>query len=199
MSPEATHAPSPAESPTRGRPRDDDRTEAILDAAADLMHEVGWEGFRVQDVATRAGAGLATIYRRWPTKEALVAAAMRHDAPDWMESSGDPRTDLRVVLTEMSTKMCGKGGSMIGVLAAARDHDELGSAMDEVMRSAVRTTIRGLIGGTIGDDHPQLDIVTDGIAATLLLRAGIFDEDIDPDAYVSEALALVDALTPGRG
>ncbi|MEO1058150.1 MAG: helix-turn-helix domain-containing protein [Actinomycetota bacterium] len=179
----------------RGRPRDADRTAAILDAAVELIHEVDWEGFRVQDVASRAGAGLATIYRRWPTKEALVAAAMRHDAPTERPSSGDPRADLRMLFVGLADKMCGKGGSFIGVLAAARHHDELGAAVDEVMRTTVRGTIRTSIGAVIGDDHPQLDMVTDAVPATLLLRAGIFEEPLDPDDFADEVVALLDALT----
>ena len=31
----------------------------------------------VQDIAHRAGVGLATLYRRWPTKQALLAEALR--------------------------------------------------------------------------------------------------------------------------
>ncbi|MEM8619486.1 MAG: TetR/AcrR family transcriptional regulator [Actinomycetota bacterium] len=182
---------------TRGRPRDADRTTAILDAATDLVHEVGWEGFRVQDVATRAGAGLATIYRRWPTKEALVAAAIRHDAPDSFESSGDPRGDFHQLLAGLADQMCGKvdGGSFIGVLAAARHHEELGAAVDDVMRSVLRATIGPSIGAVIGDAHPQLSTLTDAVPAILLLRTGIFEESIDPQDFADEMLALLDAVS----
>ena len=58
--------------PTRGRPRSSDRTEAILDAAHDVLKEHGFDNVRMQDIADQAGAGLATIYRRWETKEDLV-------------------------------------------------------------------------------------------------------------------------------
>ncbi|MEM9515524.1 MAG: helix-turn-helix domain-containing protein [Actinomycetota bacterium] len=182
------------DAPGRGRPRDADRTTAILDAAVELMHEEGWEGFRVQDVATRAGAGLATIYRRWPTKEALAAAAMRHDTPTVTAASGDPRADVRALLVDLADKICGKGGSVIGMFAAARHHDELGAAVDDVMRDTVRGTIRTSIGAVIGDDHPQLDMLTDAVPATLLLRAGIFEEPLAPGDFADEVLALLDAL-----
>ncbi len=204
MSPSDVAATSDAAAPSaeqadeplgRGRPRDADRTAAILDAAVELMHEEGWEGFRVQDVATRAGAGLATIYRRWPTKEALAAAAMRHDTPATTAASGDPRADLRALLVDLADKICGKGGSVIGMFAAARHHDELGAAVDEVMRDTVRGTIRTSIGAVIGDDHPQLDTVTDAVPATILVRAGIFEEPLEPDDFADEVLALLDALS----
>jgi hypothetical protein len=63
-----------------GRPRAADRTPAILEAAKALLGEVGYDRLRIQDVANRAGAGLATLYRRWPTKQALVADAISHHA-----------------------------------------------------------------------------------------------------------------------
>jgi len=65
---------------TTGRKRDDQRTEAILIAAADLLLEVGFDRIRTQDIAERAGAGKGAIYRRWPTKEALLAEAIREIA-----------------------------------------------------------------------------------------------------------------------
>ena len=62
---------------TRGRKRDTDRTDAILEAAGDLLLEVGFDRLRIQDVAERAGSGTGAIYRRWPRKEALLAEAIR--------------------------------------------------------------------------------------------------------------------------
>ena len=59
-----------------GRPRDPSRDGAILTAALDLLGEVDYERVTVRAIAQRAGAGLATIYRRWPTKEDLVVEAV---------------------------------------------------------------------------------------------------------------------------
>jgi AcrR family transcriptional regulator len=53
----------------RGRPRVAARDAAILDATQQLLDELGYDRLRIQDVADRAHAGLATIYRRWPTKQ----------------------------------------------------------------------------------------------------------------------------------
>jgi len=63
-----------------GRPRAADRTPPSSQAAKDLLGEVGYDRLRIQDVADRAGAGLATLYRRWPTKQALIADAIGHHA-----------------------------------------------------------------------------------------------------------------------
>lgn len=60
----------------RGRPRDPGTDRAILQAALDLFIERGVEGSSIEQIAKRAGVGKPTIYRRWSTKEELIAAAM---------------------------------------------------------------------------------------------------------------------------
>lgn len=62
--------------PGRGRPRDAAADRAILQAALDLFIERGVEGSSIEQIAKRAGVGKPTIYRRWSTKEELIAAAM---------------------------------------------------------------------------------------------------------------------------
>jgi AcrR family transcriptional regulator len=59
-----------------GRPRSPQADRAILDAAIDLFVEEGSEGMSIEGVAARAGVGKTTIYRRWPSKEELIVAAI---------------------------------------------------------------------------------------------------------------------------
>jgi AcrR family transcriptional regulator len=49
-----------------------DKREAILEAAVDLFAERGFYGTAVPDIASRAKVGAGTIYRYFPSKEALV-------------------------------------------------------------------------------------------------------------------------------
>lgn len=62
--------------PGRGRPRDAGADRAILQAALDVFIERGVEGSSIEQIAKRAGVGKPTIYRRWSSKEDLIAAAM---------------------------------------------------------------------------------------------------------------------------
>jgi AcrR family transcriptional regulator len=55
-----------------GRPRSDRVHRAILEAARLELVEHGFSRLRLEHVAARAGVGKATIYRRWPSKEALA-------------------------------------------------------------------------------------------------------------------------------
>jgi len=60
----------------RGRPRDPSRDEAIIDAAIDLLVRDGYDRLSMESVATAAGVGKATVYRRWGSKAELVIDAM---------------------------------------------------------------------------------------------------------------------------
>ncbi|MBI2389241.1 MAG: TetR/AcrR family transcriptional regulator [Deltaproteobacteria bacterium] len=55
-----------------------DKRAAILDAALALFAERGFHGTAVPLVAARAGVGAGTMYRYFPSKEALVNALYRH-------------------------------------------------------------------------------------------------------------------------
>jgi AcrR family transcriptional regulator len=60
-----------------GRPRDPAADEAILRAAVELFMEHGVEGANFEQIAKRSGVSRATIYRRWRSKEELLASALR--------------------------------------------------------------------------------------------------------------------------
>ncbi|WP_437613009.1 TetR/AcrR family transcriptional regulator [Sorangium sp. So ce834] len=70
--------PAEVEPPRPGRKRDHSRDAKILDAALEVLAEVGAAGLTMDLVAARAGAGKATIYRRWTSKAELVIDAVAH-------------------------------------------------------------------------------------------------------------------------
>ncbi len=60
----------------RGRPRDPAAGNAILRAALELFLERGIDGASIEQIAKRAGVGKLTVYRRWSSKEELIAQAI---------------------------------------------------------------------------------------------------------------------------
>jgi AcrR family transcriptional regulator len=77
-----------------GRRRDQSRDRALCQAALELIAEVGYDRMTIDAVAARAGAGKATVYRRWSTKADLVVDAFAQDAtradpPDTGSLRGD--------------------------------------------------------------------------------------------------------------
>jgi AcrR family transcriptional regulator len=60
----------------RGRQRSEVADHAILSATIDVLASDGYGGLTMAGVIARAAVSSATLYRRWPTKQHLVAAAL---------------------------------------------------------------------------------------------------------------------------
>jgi AcrR family transcriptional regulator len=80
----------------RQRRRGEELEAALLEAAWDELAEVGFAKLTMESVAIRAKTGVAVLYRRWPNKDDLVIAAIRHygatrpvDIPDTGTLRGD--------------------------------------------------------------------------------------------------------------
>lgn len=63
--------------PAKRRVVADDSRERILDAALHAFAERGFHGTAIPEIATEAGVGVASIYRRFPSKERLVNEVFR--------------------------------------------------------------------------------------------------------------------------
>lgn len=60
-----------------GRPQDADVTEKILAETLRQLRAVGYAELRIERIAAAVGCGKASIYRRWETKAALTADAIK--------------------------------------------------------------------------------------------------------------------------
>ncbi|MFJ8543319.1 TetR/AcrR family transcriptional regulator [Streptomyces sp. NPDC093586] len=94
---------SPAgKSPSRGKRADAQRNrEAVLAAAAEVFVTSGVDA-PIRRIAARAGVGMATIYRHFPTRADLVTAVYRHQieacaeaGPNLLASTDSPFDALR--------------------------------------------------------------------------------------------------------
>lgn len=90
-----------------GRKRDHTRDEDILEATLNVLAEVGYGGMSMDMVAAHAGAGKATIYRRWSSKEALILDAVAHMKSkqvdlDSLPDTGTLRSDLLALFKPQS-------------------------------------------------------------------------------------------------
>ena len=86
-----------------GRPRSARADRAILGAATELLVEQGFDAMTIEGVAELAGVGKTTIYRRWPTKEDLVVAAVGGLSADVaIPDTGSVREDLVGLLEQMA-------------------------------------------------------------------------------------------------
>ncbi|MET9905992.1 TetR/AcrR family transcriptional regulator [Streptomyces sp. NPDC006476] len=88
---------------------------AILDAALDQLSTVGWNGLTMEGVAAGAQTGKAAVYRRWPSKEDLVADALQAGLPRFEEAPdlGSVREDLLALCRNARDAMFSRPGSAV--------------------------------------------------------------------------------------
>ncbi len=101
------HLPQPGHTSGQGghpvgtRRRGEVLEDAILNAAWDELNGVGYTHLTMEAVARRAKTNKAAIYRRWPSKAKLVAAAWRRHMPavtKEVPDTGDLRNDVMLFL-----------------------------------------------------------------------------------------------------
>jgi AcrR family transcriptional regulator len=145
-----------------GRPRDEAREQAILDAAVELIVEVGYDRMSMDAVAARAHASKATIYRRWPGKVDLVVEALRRRTCVSLECSdtGGLRNDILSTLTAMRETMQKVDGPlMTGVLLAAQSDAELASVLRTTVLADKQQVWSGIVDRAVsrGEVDPAAD------------------------------------------
>jgi AcrR family transcriptional regulator len=74
----------PAREPKRERGKQ--RVAALLDAAAAVFAEKGYDGATMTEIAERAGAAIGSLYQFFPSKEALAEALFDRFAERWAAS-----------------------------------------------------------------------------------------------------------------
>jgi AcrR family transcriptional regulator len=122
------------ETPQRGRPRDPQRRQAILDAALALVAEVGYDRTTVDAIATKAGVSKPTLYRRWPHgKPELVADAIRerHAQTSRTPDTGSLRGDLLAHVAIQTGQLLDDVHLACGLLTALRTSPELAALMQD--------------------------------------------------------------------
>ncbi len=111
--------------------------ERVLEVTLEVLAEQGYHRLSVPEVAERAGLNKTSVYRRWPTKEALVAAALEsalgHDAP--LPDTGALTSDMQaLVLGAVRWGGSPVGRGVMKTLLSDRAEPEVRSLIDGLLR-----------------------------------------------------------------
>jgi AcrR family transcriptional regulator len=189
----------------RGRPRSARADRAILDATIELLSDRGYGGLTVEAVASRAGVGKSTIYRRWPSKATLAAAAVnalareRVPAPD----TGDLREDLVGLLGDP----IGRHGDVLGrifpdLIAEMHRNPELSGTMLEALgarRSIIRNVLRRAQERDELPGDADLGRIIDLLSGALYYRLLVSREAVEPDLPAWIVGAILDGVRAKSG
>lgn len=176
------------------------RTAAILRVVLEELAEVGYSALSVDAVASRVGIAKTTIYRRYPTKMALVQAAMTQlvdesfgEVPD----TGSLRGDLifaGLQLARFASSVAGQGLFRTSVLdRSVPELDEIGRSIDSDRRKSIESlALRAMKRNEIASVE-EFNRALDMLAGTILFNSGVKREAVGE----LEVARMVDVLLHG--
>jgi AcrR family transcriptional regulator len=184
-----------------GRPRSAKAHQAILDAARAELIEVGFTRFRLEHVAARAGVGKATIYRRWPSKEALAGELLAELAAPHLAivDSGDTRAELASCTDNVLRAI--RDTTFGPVVRALLSQIALNPLLGDPFRATVvqasraeiaRVVQRGIARGDLRPDA-DLEIATELLIGPVYFRL-IFGGELDDPLVVQVVDAFMEAF-----
>lgn len=189
--------PAVGKGQTAGRPRDPRIDAAILQAAADLLVEIGYSNLTMAAVAERAGTTKTAIYRRWSSKAELVHEAAFPAAPTALAApAGDIGADVRAMIgaaRDVYTSPVVRA-ALPGLIADMADDAALSTRVRSRFTdlfAAVRTRLDDAVarGEVLGDVDPDRLIEVIG-GATMLGLLLSTDGGLD-DEWVERTSAIV--------
>lgn len=186
--------------PTRrgpGRPRNTAHDEAIVRAVRDLLRSSGYGALTIDGVAARAGVGRPTVYRRWPSKAALVIGALSELAPEQPSpDTGSLREDLVAIRRRQMELLASPEGRRVlpGLAADVAEDEELHRSFYlqyvEPWRAAVEEAIQRAVARGQIDDDADAHLVAEVLTGPLFSRV-LFAGEAVTDGALESAVDLV--------
>lgn len=177
--------------------------ERLYRVVLELLREHGFDALAIETVALRAGINKTTVYRWWPSKDALVADALVHaelldlDIPD----TGTLRGDLVALVAQVRRLLTATDTAEIAtsVFAAAVSHPRLaeltrGFFTDRLNRERAvfdRAVVRGELASDV-DVMLAVDLLLGAVWTRVILRRHETDDTFD----TAVADLLVTGLSP---
>lgn len=188
-----------------GRPRSAECDRAILDAAAELFVELGYDGVTMEGVAALAGVGKATVYRRYPAKVDLVMAVAEQlgERKGPVPDTGNVRDDLLALGRTYRRFLTGTdtGRAIPAMVAAKAQCAELAAAharyVEQRQAAAAVVVERAIERGELPEGTDAL-LVIEMVVAPLFHRVVVSGLTVS-DGYLATLVDTVLAGARARG
>lgn len=144
---------------------------AVFAATLGTVQEVGYAAATVERIAAAAGVAKTTIYRRWPTKGALIIDCLL-DAFGPVPLSGSTRAEvmseaIRWVAAKIGEP--GVGDAFAGVFSDAVSDPALRALLSERLQDPYRLALRE----ALDEPDDRILLYIDVVVGTLLHRMGM--------------------------
>jgi len=184
--------------PSRGgRPRDPSRDGVIRAAILRLLADVGYGALTMDAVASEAGVGKATIYRRWRTKQDLVVDTISdlNRAEASSPDTGSLEGDLRQMLRSLVTVITGPtGAATLSLLSTVPHQPALAAAFRNGPLAVWRQSFEDIWARAEerGEVSPGVagSVAAETTSALLVQRWLLTGKPVD-EAYADEVLDTV--------
>jgi AcrR family transcriptional regulator len=177
-----------------------DNLRRLLDAARDVFIEQG-AGAPLDEIARRAGIGIATLYRRFPDRQALIRAvaldAMRRSTEEARQAAKEENDPFGALVRYMHRTIDARTAAVIPALLGVIDF-----ADEEIVdaRQEASTTVDPLVEAAKGAGALRTD-VTSGDIGMLIVRLtrplpGPFSAELNHSLSHRHLDLLIDGLRP---
>ncbi len=158
--------------------------ERILQSAREVFAESGIDA-QIDDIAKRAGVGVGTVYRHFPTKEALIAELVRQKfrrfsaaASDALQRDGEPFAVFADLLRRNADELADDAGMQHVLVGVGEDiWAQAQAETDELNALTADLIARAQHAGTMRPDVRATDIgmLMCGLCATMTQHRPGFD------------------------
>jgi Transcriptional regulator len=177
-----------------GRPRSEEAKSSILQAAYDLLLEVGFANVTIEGIAKKAGVSKVTIYKWWQTKGAVVLDAFFSATETILPipDTGSVKEDLFLQANNLSEFIKSPQGKVIAEFIAEGQFDPAFAEEYRnryfVPRRLISRKIleRGISRGEL-DEHIDIEVCIDLIFAPIFYRLLITGNELDQN-YISKII-----------
>ncbi|RKT09770.1 TetR family transcriptional regulator [Streptomyces sp. 1114.5] len=182
-----TRTPSPARPP--GRPRSGIDAE-VFTATLRTVQELGYARATVERIAAAAGIAKTTIYRRWPSKGALIVDCLLDAFGPAPLREGADRAELMTATIRWIAAKIGEpgvGDAFAGVFSDAVSDP----ALREILSTRLQDPYRLALQDALDEPENRVLFFIDAVVGILLHRMGMTGEpmvDADVDALVAMVL-----------
>ncbi|RKQ84825.1 TetR family transcriptional regulator [Solirubrobacter pauli] len=144
--------------------------ERVLAASFDLLSEGGVGGFSVDEVSRRSGVAKTTIYRHWPSREALVLeAAARISAQEPVPDTGTLEGDLTALLVSLGAKLTSaRWSSVVPSLVDIAERDADFAALHSRIQRGHASSLRAVLERAVERAELPADADVPGLISALI-------------------------------
>jgi AcrR family transcriptional regulator len=163
----------------------------VLDAASEAFAELGPD-VSIDEIARRAGVGHGTVFRRFPTKDALLAAVVGRRLDELaaeaeeLVAEGDPETAFEEFVW-LAAESCGRDRALFDGVPRCESFPEVFEAKARVHACASQLLGRAQTAGALRDDVSADDV--EALIASAMLASARADSSDAWRRYISVVLA----------